>query len=74
MEKDVEVTLTERGAIYVNNLRITHRGTKWGARRILAEFSCKPHEVYSQCVERGFPKHAKNIDEDGYGKPAKAGV
>jgi hypothetical protein len=63
----VSVVVTERGAVYVNDSRITHRGTKWGLQNVLDTFECEREQVRDELLARGWAKHAENIDTPGYG-------
>ncbi len=68
----MEVKVTDKGAIYVDDSRVTHRGTKWGIHYNLDVFEVdKKNAVYGACVSRGFKTHADNIDIEGYGKIVK---
>ena len=66
MTKDVTVAITDKGAIYIDDTRITNRNTKWGVHNSLDNFSCPQHEVVAQCVERGWGGHVRNIDTVPY--------
>lgn len=70
--KMVQVVACERNAIYVNNTRITHRGTKWGLRATLASFECGPDEVVAECMARGLREHVRAIDTEPYLSAARA--
>lgn len=64
----MKVEVTDKGAIYVDNTRITNRNTKWGQHTILAEFACdEAADVANECIRRGFSRHVKNIDTRGFG-------
>lgn len=62
----VRVTVCERGAIYVNDTRITTGATKWGVRKTLADFECQMGDVVSSIIEMGFRGHVRNIDTEPY--------
>ena len=70
----VEVVACERNAIYVNNTRITHRGTKWGVRAVLASFECPADRVVAECLARGLHDHVKAIDTEPYESAARAAL
>lgn len=64
--KDNMVTLevTNKGAIYVNNNRITNRSTKWGIHNIVFSTTCKKEDVVKTLKAYGFPTN--KIDEPEY--------
>lgn len=64
----VKVEITDRGAIYVNDSRITGRDTKWGVHTTLDSFTCPKDEVVKTCLERGHTCAVRSIDEDYYSK------
>lgn len=68
----VHVELTDRGAIYVNNTRITGRATKWGEHTTLHEFHCTRENVVKECLSRGHHAYVKRIDEQPYWDEAVA--
>lgn len=67
----VYVTICERGAIYVNESRITTRATKWGARATLAEFECPQEDVARKVKDMGFRGYLRNIDTAPYDAQAR---
>jgi hypothetical protein len=64
--KDNMVTLevTDKGAIYVNNNRITDRSTKWGIHNIVFQQLAKKEDVVKTLKAYGFPTN--KIDEPEY--------
>lgn len=64
--KNVAVDITDRGAIYVDNTRITNRNTKWGYHTTLNSFVCEKEQVVSECYHRGYYDHIRNIDDHFY--------
>lgn len=68
----VSVTICERGAIYVNDSRITCRATKWGVLAALAEFECPQEDVARRVRDTGFGEYLKNIDTEPYSTQARA--
>ena len=64
MSKTVQVITCRRNTIYVDERRITHRGTKWGVRRTLCRFDCDQDDVVQECLERGFTDHVRAIDTE----------
>lgn len=62
----VRVTITDKGAIYINDSRITGGNTKWGTHRTLDEFECGMCAVVAECVKRGWGGHVRNIDTSPY--------
>ena len=62
----VTVTITDKGAIYINDSRITGRNTKWGNHQTLDEFTCPMTAVVAECVKRGWDRHVRNIDTTPY--------
>lgn len=66
MKKTVTVTVCDRGAIYVDDIRITNRNTKWGLRKTLSEFSCPAGSVVQELSRRGYTSHIRNIDTVPY--------
>ena len=51
--KILKVTVTNKNAVYINDTRITSRGTKWGVHYTIDEFRCAAHRVRSRLIERG---------------------
>lgn len=71
----VHVELTDRGAIYVNNTRITGRATKWGEHITLHSFHCAVEDVVKECLARGHRDYVSRIDYEPYFTQAvKAGA
>lgn len=66
MPKQVNVELTSRGAIFVDDERITNRSTKWGVHYILHSFYCLPEEVVRECLIRGHQAYVNRIDCEPY--------
>ena len=63
----MKVDITHRDAIYVDDYRITHRGTKWGTHQILESFTVKDkNDVVSECLKRGYKGAVENIDNVAY--------
>lgn len=66
MSEKVLVEVTDKGAIYVDETRISARSTKWGQHRIVASFTCSSSQVGTALVERGFQDLAQKIDAPVY--------
>lgn len=65
----IKVTVTDKDAIYVNDHRITDRGTKWDIHHIIDEFECMTEsDVKTICLKRGHIDAVKRIDIPGYVK------
>lgn len=64
--KTVTVDITDRGAIYVDDTRITNRNTKWGVHQTVDSFVCAKSDVVKECQRRGHRIHLRNIDDDFY--------
>lgn len=62
----VEVNITDKGAIYVNDKRITNRNTKWGIHNTLDRFTCPMDNVVQECMKRGHRIHVRNIEDEPY--------
>lgn len=60
----VTLEVTNKGAIYVNNNRITDRSTKWGLHNIVFSTTCKKEDVVKTLKAYGFPTN--KIDEPEY--------
>lgn len=54
--KILKVTVTDKGAVAINDTRITSRGTKWGIHYTIDEFRCTAKNVRSRLIERGHDK------------------
>ena len=66
MSKPVRVQVTNKKAVYVDGVRITHRGTRWGTHMVLDSFTCNELSVYAELLNRGYTEHALNIDIPKY--------
>lgn len=66
----VTVVMTEKSAVYVDNTRITDRGTKWGARRTLHQADMPQSEVVEWLHQNG--QDLSRIDTEPYKSQAKA--
>ena len=66
MSDPVKVSVTDKSAIYVNDTRITDRGTKWGMHQIIDEFACDPADVRSMCLQRGHNYAVKRINDPAF--------
>jgi len=64
--KTVKLEVTDRGAIYVNDTRITDRSTKWGLHNIVFSTVCDREEVVDILVKNGYS--IKRIDDPAYMK------
>lgn len=64
--KKVKLEVTNRGAIYVNDTRITDRSTKWGLHTTIFSTLCDREEVVDVLVKNGF--NTKLIDDPAYMK------
>lgn len=62
--KKVLLEVTDKGAIYVNNTRITDRSTKWGLHNIIFSTMCKKEDVVQTLVNNGYS--IKRIDDPEY--------
>jgi len=62
MGEVVNVKITNKGAIYVDDTRITNRNTKWGCHNIVEEFDCPRSEVRERCLFWGYDDAVRNID------------
>jgi len=60
----VKLEVTDRGAIYVNDTRITDRSTKWGLHTIVFSTLCNRNQVVETLVKNGFS--IKRIDDPVY--------
>jgi hypothetical protein len=63
-EKMIKLEVTDRGAIYVNDSRITDRSTKWGVHTIVFSTKCKQEDVVKTLEQSGYS--TKKIDEPYY--------
>ncbi|MDY6957988.1 MAG: hypothetical protein SVK08_02410 [Halobacteriota archaeon] len=68
MRKSSEVTVlvTNTGAIYVDDVRITTRGTKWGVMVPVTRFRCSRRGVVKSIISNGFRKYMDYISEEPY--------
>ncbi len=64
--KEVLVEVTDKGAIYIDNTRITNRSTKWGLHNIVFSRKCKKDKVVEMLKECGFS--TKLIDDPEFMK------
>jgi hypothetical protein len=62
--KEVLLEVTDKGAIYVNDTRITDRSTKWGLHTIIFSRMCRREDVVKTLKE--FRYSTKKIDEPYY--------
>lgn len=60
------VEVTDKNAIYVNDMRITNRSTKWGNHTIIDSFKCNKNEVVKLCVKRNHMIPVSKIDDESY--------
>lgn len=60
----VKLEVTDRGAIYVNDTRITDRSTKWGLHSIIFSTVCDRDKVLDTLVANGYS--VKRIDDPTY--------
>lgn len=63
---NVLVEITDKGAVYVNESRITNRNTKWGNHKIISSFHSDMGSVVSKIVEHGYSHVLSNIDTEPY--------
>jgi hypothetical protein len=52
--KTITIEVTDRGAVYVNNCRITGRETKWGIHTTVFSAKVKSNEVVGLLKEHGY--------------------
>lgn len=64
--KRVKLEVTDKGAIYVNDTRITDRSTKWGVHSIIFSTVCEPDKVLDTLITNGY--NIKRIDDPEYMK------
>lgn len=62
--KTVKLEVTNKGAIYVNDTRITDRSTKWGLHTIVFSTVCNSNEVLDILVANGYT--TARIDDPTY--------
>jgi len=71
----VNVAVTDKGAIYVNESRITDRSTKWGTHTHVDAFRCEQRDVLRTCIERGHAGPVQRVDDPAYaGQKACAAI
>ena len=54
MKKRVKMEVTNLGAVYINNTRVTGRETKWGMHTIVHTGRVYPHRVTHNLIKHGF--------------------
>ena len=69
-DRIVTVVMCERSGVYVDNTRITDRGTKWGVRRILHQADMLQSEVVEWLHQNG--QDLSRIDAEPYKSQVKA--
>ena len=62
----VEVKVTDKNAIYVNDTRITDRGTKWGVHSVVFAAYLPADDIVSPLLLAGHGKAVKRIDYEPY--------
>ena len=62
----VKLEVTDRGAIYVDDTRITDRSTKWGLHNIVFSTLCEKSHVVDALVANGYS--TTRIDDPAYTK------
>lgn len=71
----LNVQITNKNAIYVNDTRITNRSTKWGVHNTVAEFQARtPREVLQGVVAQGFPNLLSLVDYEPYRSIARSAL
>ena len=59
----MKVKITDKNAIYVDDMRITNRSTKWGVHNVIDTFDVKSIKlIKAECLKRGYDTHVSNID------------
>lgn len=71
MEKEVHVSVTDKKAIYINDIRITNRDTKWGVHNSIEEFKCPRDKVIFELIARGYKNLLPLIEDEMYVKQLK---
>ena len=66
----VTVVMCERSAVYVDNTRITDRGTKWGVRPVLHQADMLQSEVVEWLYEH--KQDLSRIDTEPYKSQVRA--
>lgn len=64
--RKVLLEVTDKGAIYVNDTRITDRSTKWGVHTTVFSTVCNREDVLEVLTKNGFS--TKRIDDPVYMK------
>ena len=62
--RKVLLEVTDKGAIYIDNTRITDRSTKWGVHTTVFSTVCNREDVLGVLVKNGFS--TKRIDDPVY--------
>lgn len=62
--RKVRLEVTDKGAIYINDTRITDRSTKWGVHTTVFSTVCNREDVLDVLVKNGFS--TKRIDDPVY--------
>jgi hypothetical protein len=62
--KKVLLEVTDKGAIYIDDTRITDRSTKWGVHTTVFSTVCNREDVLDVLVKNGFS--TKRIDDPVY--------
>lgn len=53
-QKTVTIEVTNQGAVYVNNTRVTGRETKWGVHQTVFSTKCPSNSVSSTLRENNY--------------------
>ena len=53
---------TNKGAVYIDGIRITKRFTKWGVHHTVFMTECAKSEIKERLIDAGLHFHAENID------------
>lgn len=62
--RKVRLEVTDKGAIYIDDTRITDRSTKWGVHTTVFSTVCNREDVLDVLVKNGFS--TKRIDDPAY--------
>jgi hypothetical protein len=54
MAKKVKLEVTDKGAIYIDDFRISYRDTKWGHHNILFTAKVLPNQVSKTLADNGY--------------------
>lgn len=54
MPRKLKVQVTDKGAVYVNETRITGRSTKWGVHHIVFSAEAAPKDVVETLKQNGY--------------------